>query len=179
MTDKIVKLVDGDDNNIYPIAGALKSGSVTSSTINDGAVTTPKIANEAVEVDKIDFATMKGYANSLPIATRANTIATLGGTNLTGTLTRYGDLVFLYINATIGATHTTYDQQDFGNIAEGYRPAIDTIAAGNMTSGSSQTGCFSLKIGTNGNILGSCPSTTDTTRVQVFGCWITNDTWPS
>ena len=179
MPNKIVQLIDSEDNNIYPVAGSLKQGSVTSSTINDGAVTTPKIADEAVEVDKIDFATMKGYANSLPIATKANTIATLGNTNLTGTLTRYGDLVFLYINATIGATHTTYDQQDFGYIAGGYRPAIDTIAAGNMTSGSSQTGCFSLKIGTDGNILGSCPPTTDTTRVQVFGCWITNDTWPS
>lgn len=43
MTEKIVQLIDKDNNNIYPVAGSLKSGSVTTSTINDGAVTADKI----------------------------------------------------------------------------------------------------------------------------------------
>lgn len=43
MTDKIVQLVDKDNNNVYPVAGSLKQGSVTTSTINDGAVTAAKI----------------------------------------------------------------------------------------------------------------------------------------
>ena len=48
MADKIVQLVDKDNNNVYPIAGALAQGSVTTSTINDGAVT----------AEKIDFSTL-------------------------------------------------------------------------------------------------------------------------
>lgn len=43
MTDKIVQLVDNENNNIYPVAGSLAQGSVTTSTINDGAVTGAKI----------------------------------------------------------------------------------------------------------------------------------------
>ena len=43
MTDKIVQFTDGESNNIFPVAGALKSGSVTTSTINDNAVTKTKI----------------------------------------------------------------------------------------------------------------------------------------
>lgn len=48
MADKVVQLVDKDNNNVYPIAGALAQGSVNTSTINDGAVT----------ADKIDFSTL-------------------------------------------------------------------------------------------------------------------------
>lgn len=43
MVDKIVQLVDKDNNNVYPIAGALAQGSVNTSTINDGAVTVGKM----------------------------------------------------------------------------------------------------------------------------------------
>lgn len=43
MVDKVVQLQDKDANNLYPVAGSLKQGSVTTSTINDGAVTAAKI----------------------------------------------------------------------------------------------------------------------------------------
>lgn len=43
MADKVVQLVDKDNNNVYPIAGALAQGSVNTSTINDGAVTVGKM----------------------------------------------------------------------------------------------------------------------------------------
>lgn len=49
MVDKIVQLVDKDDNNVYPVAGSLKQGSVTTGTINDGAVTPSKIDMSALE----------------------------------------------------------------------------------------------------------------------------------
>ena len=48
MANKVVQLTDDSNNNIYPVAGALKSGSVTTSTIGNGAVT----------ADKIDFTTL-------------------------------------------------------------------------------------------------------------------------
>ena len=132
-----------------------------------------------VTKNAIDYKTMVGYASSLPYATKTNQIAFLGGKTVQGVLTRYGDLVFLRVNAIIGATNTSYDESDFGYISGGYRPAVTAIATGNMTAGSSQTGCFSLRIDTNGNIRGSCPATTEDTRVQAFGCWFTNDSWPS
>lgn len=47
MADQVVTLIDNEGANLYPVAGALKQGSVTTSTINDGAVT----------ADKIDFTT--------------------------------------------------------------------------------------------------------------------------
>ena len=43
MSNQVVQLIDNNNNNIYPVAGALKDGSVTTSTINDGAVTASKI----------------------------------------------------------------------------------------------------------------------------------------
>lgn len=55
MPNKIVQLIDNEDNNIYPVAGSLAQGSVTTSTINDGAVTAAKV----------DFRTMPGnYSTS-------------------------------------------------------------------------------------------------------------------
>ena len=55
MTEKIVQLIDNEGDNIYPVAGALKSGSVTTSTIANNAVTAPKI----------DFSTLSGnYSTS-------------------------------------------------------------------------------------------------------------------
>lgn len=50
MADQVVTLIDNEGTNLYPVAGALKQGSVTTSTINDGAVT----------ADKIDFTTLGG-----------------------------------------------------------------------------------------------------------------------
>lgn len=43
MADRVVQLKDNQDNNVYPVAGALKQSSVTTSTINDGAVTVGKM----------------------------------------------------------------------------------------------------------------------------------------
>lgn len=57
MTEKIVQLIDKDNNNVYPVAGSLKQGSVTTSTIN----------NKAVTADKIDFSTIdSGWVNLTP-----------------------------------------------------------------------------------------------------------------
>ena len=44
MADKIVQLIDKDGNNVYPVAGSLAQNSVTTSSINDGAVTVDKLA---------------------------------------------------------------------------------------------------------------------------------------
>jgi hypothetical protein len=59
MPNKIVQLVDNENDNIYPIAGSLAQGSVTTSTINDVAVT----------ASKIDFSTMPGNYSTTEINT--------------------------------------------------------------------------------------------------------------
>lgn len=59
MPNKIVQLIDNEDNNIYPVAGSLAQGSVTTSTINDAAVTAAKI----------DFGTMPGNYSASEIDT--------------------------------------------------------------------------------------------------------------
>lgn len=59
MVDKIVQLVDVDNNNVYPVAGSLKQGSVTTSTINDGAVTAAKI----------NFSSLTTIVDSVPLNT--------------------------------------------------------------------------------------------------------------
>ena len=43
MANQVVTLIDNEGTNLYPVAGALKQSSVTTSTINDGAVTANKI----------------------------------------------------------------------------------------------------------------------------------------
>ncbi len=117
---------------------------------------------------------MKGYASSLPVAPVTQTIAYLGGIQIQGTLTRYGDMVFFMVNGVIGAAGT-YDQDGFGYINAGFCPKNETIAVGNMTAEGSRSGCFNLCIKTTGQILGSMPAIAELTRVQVHGAWITND----
>ena len=43
MSNQVVQLTDDNNNNIYPVAGALMEGSVTTSTIENEAVTAAKI----------------------------------------------------------------------------------------------------------------------------------------
>lgn len=43
MADKIVQLKDKDNNNLYPVAGALFSDAVDTASIQNGAVTSDKI----------------------------------------------------------------------------------------------------------------------------------------
>lgn len=57
MPNKIVQLVDNENNNIYPVAGSLAQDSVTTSTINDEAVTTAKIADGAATSNKLSLTT--------------------------------------------------------------------------------------------------------------------------
>ena len=69
MADKIVQLVDQNDDNIYPVAGAMKDGTVDTNTILDGAVTGAKI----------DFSTTGGQCSqtNLPETTIGTSYVTL------------------------------------------------------------------------------------------------------
>ncbi len=55
MADKIVQLIDEDGDNVFPVAAAQTADTAT---INDGAITTAKLANTSVNNTKIDWSTM-------------------------------------------------------------------------------------------------------------------------
>lgn len=59
MANQVVTIIDNEGNNIYPVAGALMEGAVTTSTINDGAVTAAKI----------DFSSLPGNYSTTETAT--------------------------------------------------------------------------------------------------------------
>lgn len=48
MANQIVQLTDKDENNIFPIAGGMASDSITTAMLQDGVVTTAKLASNAV-----------------------------------------------------------------------------------------------------------------------------------
>ena len=61
MANQVVTIIDNNGNDIYPVAGALMQGAVTTSTINDNAVTAGKIDWGTVtsyhEIGRLEFTT--------------------------------------------------------------------------------------------------------------------------
>lgn len=86
-TEEIVQLIDKDSNSIYPKAGALTQGSVTTSSIASGAVTS----------DKIDYTSLKRW---VPDYTNEST-TNLWGSSETATITNTG---FIYYAADYWST---------------------------------------------------------------------------
>lgn len=66
MADKIVKLVDKNSNNLYPVAGAVIDNAVSTGAISNQAVTTAKIADANVTTVKLanDAVTEAKIANN-------------------------------------------------------------------------------------------------------------------
>ena len=58
MANKVVQLIDKDDNNIFPVAGSIAGDSITTGMIKDDAITTAKIDDGAVTANKIDSSTI-------------------------------------------------------------------------------------------------------------------------
>ena len=54
MANKVVQLIDKDDNNIFPVAGSMAGDSIATGMIQDDAITTAKIDDDAVTTAKID-----------------------------------------------------------------------------------------------------------------------------
>lgn len=102
MANKIVQLIDDNNDNLYPVAGSLKSGSVTTSTINDGAVTSSKI--DFTTIDWASGATIGNY-NGTPVK-----IKTVSG-NISSTINNWNNI------GSIGSGHTILGA--FGAFMEG------------------------------------------------------------
>ena len=172
MADRVVQLKDNQDNNVYPVAGALKQGSVTTSTINDGAVTTSKINDGAVTADKIDFTTIQG--GNMPIASSSMHIPYLTADD-SMSLWRIGNIVFALANVVITSL-TTYDSVSAAEkIPSGFRPATGTSA---VAGGSNST--IGIIIEPGGSVaFSNRAAISSSTRFYGHGCWITKDAWPA
>lgn len=82
MANKIVQLQDESGDNIFPVAGGLASGSVTTSTINNGAVTADKLN---LSYSTSEQSTGEKWVDGSPIYRKAY-VGTWSGTS--GTATR-------------------------------------------------------------------------------------------
>ena len=86
MANQVVQIIDNNGNDIYPVAGALMQGAVTTSTINDGAVTASKI-DFTTFGDNIVTILKFGHQDT---QTGSMTRTTLKGTELTIEWVNYG-----------------------------------------------------------------------------------------
>lgn len=91
MADKIVQLIDKDNNNIFPVAGSMKQGAVTTNLLADGAVTAAKIANNAIGSEKFNPT----------VSTMTFTLRRVGGSSSThtGTKIHLGGNIYIYAGA--------------------------------------------------------------------------------
>jgi len=163
MANKVVQLIDKDSNNIFPVAGALKDGSVTTSTISNGAVTSAKI----------DFTTFYGPAMS--VATRSFDI----GFDRTATLTRVGNIVIVSSETTVHNYADVHSRLQLNEIVPlGYRPISTSIFHG-MTQDytNANDDGLSWEVDTDGNMFLS--NRAGNTRFILHGVWVTSDPWPS
>ena len=168
MADRVVQLKDNQDNNVYPIAGALAQGSVTTSTINDGAVTGVKI----------DFTTIQG--GDMPIAASSMQIPYLT-TGDSMSLWRIGNIVFALANVVVSSLGTYDSSGALETMPSGFRPATGTKGVFTMSAvaggGNSTIGII---INPDGSVAFSNRATISlSTRFYGHGCWITKDNWPS
>lgn len=79
MADRIVQLIDKDNNNIYPVAGSMAGDSIMTAMLQDGAVTTAKVANNSVTEDKVAQSAVRRlfsayYCTSIPNNADLNTV---------------------------------------------------------------------------------------------------------
>ena len=117
MANQVVTIIDNNGNDIYPVAGALMQGAVTTSTINDGAVTANKIdfstfgdQTNYFDIGNIRVAFGTNTLNNVPSSTDTQSSAISYGTtfasppSVTVSVNVWVSLVFVLVSS-----HTTTD----------------------------------------------------------------------
>lgn len=169
MADKVVQLIDKDNNNVYPIAGALAQGSVNTSTINDGAVT----------ADKINYSTMRG--GNVPIATSSMHLPYFSwAEGKMMNLWRIGNIVFAFANV-VTSSISAYDTESAVEVMpSGFRPVTGTVGLFTLNAIVGTNTTMSVIISDTGATwFSNRAAVSSPTRFNGFGCWITKDNWPS
>lgn len=169
MADRIVQLTDEDDNNIFPAAG----------TMPTGAITTNMLQNNSVTSDKIDFTTLEG--GNVPVAATSIHMPYGPTSDHVIDLTRIGNIVFAFANLVLSSVPSMDSQTASETVPEGYRPVAGTHATiiFNTVAGGGSTN-LGLTLSPNGTIAMSNRETIQLSeRLYGQGCWITKDEWPS
>lgn len=102
MANNIVQLIDKDNNNIFPVAGSMAGDSVTTSMIQDNAVTSAKIKTEVLDLTSLTLA---------------------GGYNwgADARIIKVGDFVYFEGGLQVPAITTTNNGTTAFNLPEGWR----------------------------------------------------------
>lgn len=156
----------------------LGDGSVTSAKIGTGAISSyDKIGDDVIQARNIDTTTF----SNLPVVTTTETLFVISSTNVAARYTRVGNVVFAFVNITcpsIAAHDGT--SVSTGGVPDGYKPAGRAVMSGGAVSGGSSTGNFSIIIDPdNTRTIWNGFTTSNNTRLQLIGTWVTNDAWPS
>ena len=112
---------------------------------------------------------------------RRITLFVISSTNITARYTRVGNVVFAFVNITVPSV-SVHDGTavSTGGVPDGYKPAGRAMMSGGAVSGGSTTGNFSIIIDPdNTRTIWNGFTTSNSTRLQLFGTWVTNDTWPT
>ena len=131
--------------------------------------------NATIPAQNVSFATFKNYSTSLPYAT-INNIAL--GYGMTGTLKRYGDMVFLKFNDG-GSYNINGGTNSLGEtIPSGYRP-MDAVPI-NLSRGPGGTGqTVVYTINSNGSMsVYTAIAISGEFLRGGYGFWLTSDAWP-
>lgn len=119
--------------------------------------------------------------SNLPVVTTTETLFVISSTNVAARYTRVGNVVFAFVNITcpsIAAHDGT--SVSTGGVPDGYKPAGRAVMSGGAVSGGSSTGNFSIIIDPdNTRTIWNGFTTSNNTRLQLIGTWVTNDAWPS
>lgn len=148
---------------------------IGTSRIEDSAVTTAKIANNAVATDKVDWTTMKGSSN-MPVAK-----STVNCGQVTLDFYRIGNLV-LCNQSVVTSSWPTGNRVSTGKtMPSGFRPhAGEAIVHGSSIDGQHWIEPYVVTVQSSGAILRSTGANlTGATRIDFNGAWITLDAWPS
>lgn len=179
MAEKIVQLIDNQGNNVYPVAGSMKQGSVTTNMLNDGAVTADKIDDGAVTNAKIDYSTIQG--GNVPIATSSMHIPYFSSlaSNIMN-LWRIGNIVFAFANV-VTSSMSAYDTTSASEVMpSGFRPVTGTIGLFTLNAVVGTNTTMSVTISDTGATwFSNRVAVSSSTRFNGYGCWITKDNWPS
>ena len=143
---------------------------VGTNNIAANAVTTAKIADSAVTASKIDF-----VSSNFPVAETDAVV----GYSATVHLARVANMVFASSGTQVKNFQSAHTRSALSEtIPSGYRPATTGFMVAPCQDFGATNAQVSWEIDSNGAMFLS-NSSGNNTRINIGGCWVTNDDWPS
>lgn len=167
--------VDVRQNVTAGILDKIINRAITTENIADNAVTTAKINDGAVTANKIDFTTFK---TNFPVESINLTIHS--SMDISVTLYRVGNVVFAQSNGSLVKNfQQRYAEVETGaTVPLGFRPILGGMITSNCRDANGVDAKVNYYSDSSGKITVST-SSIGNGRFTLFGCWITNDEWPT